>query len=191
MRAHCSPLGFARGLALFLAFVAGGGCGIAPAGPKAIRVDAEMLPWADVSHYRTYRWWAQPLDQGRGGYDEREALIDWRVRHAVERELAGHGYAPAGTGAADFVVSYDVRLEDASTSSFQDYLQYRAEGGGKDMGDSFIGYERGTLVLQITDAPTRRAAWRATASAIVDGDARGQRIDPAVQQMLAQFPAAR
>ena len=176
---------------MVVALVAGGGCGLAPAGPKSIHVESELLPWADVSHYRTYRWWAQPLDQGRGGYDEREALLDWRVRHAVERELAGHGYAPAGTGKADFVVSYDVRLEGASTSSFQDYLQYRSEGGSKDMGDAFIGYDRGTLMLQITDAATRRTAWRATASAIIEGDARGQRIDPAVQQMFAQFPAAR
>ncbi len=183
-RSSCGPF-------VPVALVAGVACGIAPAAPTAIRVNAELLPWADVSHYRTYRWWAQPLDQGRGGYDEREALLDWRVRHAVERELAAHGYAPAGTGPADFVVSYDVRLEDASTSSFQDYLQYRAEGDGKDMGDSFIGYERGTLMLEVHDVATRRVAWRGTASAIVEHDARGQRIDPAVQQMLAQFPAAR
>ena len=180
-----------RWLVPFVVLVAGGGCGLAPAGPAAIRVDAEMLPWADVSQYRTYRWWAQPIDRQRGGYDEREALIDWRVRQAVDRELAGHGYVAAGTGTADFVVSYDVRLEGTSTSSFQDYLQYRAEGGQKDMGDSFIGYDRGTLVLEVHDVATRRVAWRGTASAIIEDDARGTRIDPAVQQMLARFPAAR
>jgi len=180
-----------RWLLLAVVFVAGVGCGLAPAGPAAIRVDAEMLPWADVSHYRTYRWWAQPIDQQRGGYDEREALLDWRVRQAVDRELAAHGYAPAGTGTADFVLAYDVVLEGASTSSFQDYLQYRAEGGGKDMGDLFIGYERGTLTLEIRDVATRRVAWRGIASAIVEDGAHGKRIDPAVQQMLARFPAVR
>jgi hypothetical protein len=174
-----------------LAIALGSGCGLAPAPQPAIRVDAEQFPWADVSRYHTYQWWSPPLEQSRRGFDEREALLDWHVRQAVDRDLAARGYAPAGAGKADFIVSYDVALRDASTQSFQDYLQYRADGGRKDMGEAFIGYTRGTLTLEFQDATTRRVAWRATASAIVEDDARGKRIDPAVQQMLDRFPAAR
>jgi hypothetical protein len=164
-------------------------CGLAPAGPTRIRVNAETLPWADMSGYRTYRWWKLPLDQ-QAGYSEREALLDWRVRSAVERELAARGYAEDTVGRPEFVVRYAVRLREESTSSFRDYLAYRADGGGKDMGDALMGYEEGALGLEIVDVAARRVAWRATATAVIEKNPNGKLIDPAVTQMLARFPAA-
>jgi hypothetical protein len=165
-------------------------CGVAPAGPTRIRVASETLPWADVSAYRTYRWWKLPVDQ-RAGYSEREALLDWRVRQAVDRELAGRGYAEDTAGTPEFVVRYSVRMHEASTQSFQDYLAYRADGGGKDMGEALMGYEEGTLGLEIVDVATRRTAWRASATAVIEEDPKGKLIDPAVTQMMARFPAPR
>jgi hypothetical protein len=165
-----------------------GACGLAPAGPTTIRVDAETFPWTDVSTYRTYRWWQPPLDQGARGYSEREALVDWYVRDAVDRQLAARAYAPDVAGKPDFVVRYNVRLAEAATSSFQEYLDYRAQGGGKDMGEAYMGYERGTLTIEIVDVATRRIAWRASGSAVVEQDQRGKRIEPAVRQMFARFP---
>jgi hypothetical protein len=111
------------------------------------------------------------------------------VRNAVDRELTARGYTLAARGTPDIVVRYAVRMQQGSTSSFQDYLQYRAEGGTKDMGQAFIGYDVGTLTLTMIDAASGRDAWRAKASAVVESDARGKRIDPAVQEMMAQFPA--
>ena len=170
--------------------VLGAACGIAPAGPARIRVDAETLPWANMSGYRTYRWWQLPMSERRRGYSEREALLDWRVRKAVERELGARGYAEDTAGTPDFVVRYDVRLREESTSSFRDYLAYRADGGGKDMGDALMGYEEGTLTLEVVDVAARRVAWRSTASAVIEQNPDGKLIDPAVAQMLARFPAA-
>jgi hypothetical protein len=165
------------------------GCGLTKTAGSDIRVHSEMLPWAQVSGHRTYRWWAPPLIERRGGYSEREARIDWQVRKAVDGSLAARGYALDAAGRPDFVVSYHVAIEQDSTSSFQDYLTYRAEGGPKDMGEAFIGYDRGVLELDFEDAVTRRVAWRAVASAVVDGGA-GGRIEPAVRQMIDRFPPA-
>jgi hypothetical protein len=173
-----------------LALVVAAACGIAPAGPTKIRVSSETFPWATMSGYRTYRWWQLPVDQG-AGYSEREALLDWRVRQAVDRELAARGYAEDTAGTPEFVVRYSVRLREASTDSFRDYLAYRADGGGKDMGDALMGYEEGTLGLEIVDVATRRIAWRASATAVVEQDPKGKLIDPAVQEMMERFPATR
>ena len=167
----------------------GAGCGLAPAGPTRIRVNAETLPWTNMSGYRTYRWWQPPVAE-RGGHSEREALLDWRVRNAVERELAARGYAQDTVGTPEFVVRYNVRLHEGATESFSDYLAYRADGGGKDMGDAFFGYEEGTLTLEVVDVAARRVAWRATATAVIEQNPNGKLVDPAVAQMLARFPAA-
>jgi hypothetical protein len=166
------------------------GCGLGSGGSN-IQVRSELLPWGDVARYHAYAWWAAPLEQRRGAYGQSEALLDWRVRDAVDRGLQARGYVLATTGKPDFIVAYRLSREDASTSSFRDYLEYRVEGGRQDMGESFIGYERGTLALTFEDAATRRFAWRATTSAALDGsDGRGDRIGPAVGQMLERFPAA-
>jgi hypothetical protein len=174
-------------VAVAIALVAASGvaCGLAPPAPASIRVSAESFPWANLSHYRTYRWWKPPPERG---LSEREALIDWYVRNAVDRELAARGWVPDVRGTPDFVVRYEVSLADGSTSSFQDYLQYRSEGGSKDMGEAFMGYEVGTLTITLVDVESRRPAWRGHASAIVEQDARGKRIDPAVHEMFARLP---
>lgn len=174
-------------MAAAIGFVLAGcvACGLAPPTPASIRVATETFPWADLSRYRTYRWW-KPAPEG--GLSEREALIDWYVRNAVDREFAARGWVPDVQGTPNFVVRYEVSLGEGSTSSFQDYLQYRAEGGTKDMGEAFMGYDVGTLTVTLVDVASRRPAWRGRASAIVEEDARGKRIDPAVHEMLARLP---
>jgi hypothetical protein len=159
-------------------------CGITHGGPAPARVTAEMLPWADLSSYRTYRWW-KPAPKGGS---ERAALIDWYVRNGVDRELASRGWVPDVEGMPDFVVRYEIAVLEGSTSSVQEYAAYRAEGGSKDMGEAFMGYDLGTLTVSIVDVESRRVAWRGKASAIVEQDLRGQRIDPAIHEMFARLP---
>jgi hypothetical protein len=175
----------ARVLVVGLALL-GAACGIVPAKGSEIRVQSELLPWAQVSGYHTYRWWTPPIVESSGRYTEREAKLDWRVRGAVDAALGARGYVQDATR-PDFIVTYHASVSSDYTSSFQDYVAYRAEGGTQDMGGAFMRYERGTLMLEFTDAASRRVVWRATASTVLEGDA-AKRIDPAVQQMIARFP---
>src|SRR6185312_1663715 len=73
-----------------------------------VRVESSATPHGDFTHFRTYAWSASPVEApGRGIYPT--APVGWRVRDAVDRELAGKGYAPASTGTPpDFVISYRV-----------------------------------------------------------------------------------
>jgi hypothetical protein len=163
-------------------------CGFAPKGPTRIQVTAEQLPWADMTTYRTWAWWTGALE-GRAGVGTDEALLDWRLRQDVAANLAARGYRQAAAGEQpDFVMSYDVSRDVASTSSFRDYLNYRAEGGSEDMGEAFMGYEQGQLLLRATDAKTRRLAWRGRATAILEGRVKPALIDQAVADLLARFP---
>lgn len=173
---------------LVIAALLGAAC--APTMIAGIRADAETMPWADLAGFGTYRWWQPPIGQVTRGYSEREALVDWHVREAVDRELGSRGYAPDTAGAPDFVVRYTIGLFDDSTSSFQEYVAYRAEGGEKDMGQAFMGYERGMLTIELVDVRTRRVAWRGRATAVAERDHRGKQIAPAVAKMMAELPAA-
>lgn len=165
------------------------GCGIAPKGPTRVHVTAEQMPWADMATYRTWRWWSGALES-RPGVTTDEALLDWRIRQAVAQGLEARGYRQAAAGErADFVMSYGVSRDVASTSSFTDYLAYRADGGSQDMGDAFMGYDEGQLVLRAEDVATRRVAWRARATAILEGRVDPALIDTAVADLLARFPA--
>jgi len=39
------------------------------------------------------------------------------------------------------------------------------------------------------DVATRRVAWRSQASAVLESDAKGKRVGPAIQKMMASLPA--
>jgi uncharacterized protein DUF4136 len=172
-----------------LAAAIGAACGLAPAVEPTVHVTAEVLPWGDFSRFHTYRWWLPPMVDSDRRYAERDKRIDWFVRDAVDRELAARGYQPDTAGRPDFVVRYTVNVVEDSTTSFNGYLSYRAEGGGKDMGDALMGFERGTLTIELVDVPSRQVTWRGQATAILEQEAGGKRIAPAVQRMMTNVPA--
>jgi hypothetical protein len=168
----------------------GSACGVVPVNSVQIGVEAEAMPWADISAYRTYRWW-QPSVIDRHQYAdsvEREAKIDYRIRAAIDADLRAHGYVPDIKGHPDFIVSYRIAMVEDHTSTFSDYAEYRAQGGNRGLGDAYMGYQRGVIRIEIHDAATDRLAWRGTATSIADGS--GRRIEPAIQQILARLPAA-
>jgi hypothetical protein len=160
-------LGGERLAALLLSSMIAGACGLAPAVEPTIKASAETLSWADLSAWHTYRWWKPPTVDADAGFTEHEKRVDWYVRSAVDHELTARGYAPDTARNPDFV----------------------ADGGGKDLGEALMGYERGMLTLELVDVATRRVAWRSQASAVLESDAKGKRVGPAVQKMMASLPA--
>lgn len=177
-----------RSVLLLLVVLLVPACGLAPKTTPRIQVTAETLPWVDPATWQTWTWWRGPLEGTGVGTDE--GLFDWRIRQAVAANLAARGYTEAAPGTrADFVMSYDVSRDVQSTSSFRDYLNYRAEGGSQDMGDAFMGYEEGQLLLRATDTRSRRVGWRGRATAVLDGRVKPDLIDQAVADVLARFPA--
>ena len=157
-------------------------------GPE-IAVHAERSMIATFARYDTYRW-ASPAVAARGSAETQAAMIDWRIHDAVDRWMASKGYVRT-EGAASLLVDYDVAVRERNTDSFGEFFEYRRRGGQLDMGEAFVaGYQEGTLVLQMVDTRTREIAYRAWASAALEHEADGRRVDEAVARMLKDLPQA-
>lgn len=180
-RSRAALAGFLR-LALLAA-----GLGVVPACGPHMDVRAERSTIATFGRYATYAW-ALPAAPARSARETNAALVDWRIRNAVDRGLAAKGYVRTADAASLFV-DYDVAAREQNTEAFQDYFRHRRQGGTKDMGEPFVaGYPPGTLVLQLVDARTRQLAYRASATGAVDEGGDRRRLDEAIERMLADLP---
>lgn len=154
-----------------------------------IVVKAESSPTADFARYATYAWlYAPPEGHGRGPRSESE-LLDWRIRAAVDTQLAARGYQTTAAH-PDFLVAYHIERTEKTTDSFSDYWRYRQSGGEADPAEAYVfGYEEGSLILEFTDARTRQLVWRASATAMLSADKQQERTQEAVRLMLRRLPA--
>lgn len=171
----------ARARVVLIVLVLAAACGLGRR--QGIRV--QTFPWTNMSSYQTYRWWQPPLEYGRG-HNELEADLDRRIRYAVDRQLLNRGYAEATIGVPDFVLQYGVALREEPTASYRDYLSRGVDGAAKDRP---IRYPDGTLVLEIVDVASRRVVWRGTAANAIEAGPGTNLVEPAVWEMMNDFPA--
>ena len=165
---------------------------LACSGPE-VRYDYDVK--ANFSSYKTFDWQAAPRQvAGRaGGFDN--AIMNGRVKRAVETELAAKGFRKEGGPDPDFLVSdYPVRQ---GTRSHQVHL-----GMGFGMGPVGVGVGAPvgdphaeapvSLVLEIQDFRTRTMVWKATAVKALEGSDSPEEADEAVETavatMLKRFP---
>lgn len=164
-------------------------CGVVPAGAPKVTVKAESDPAADLTRYRSWAWTANRARPRAWNPDNPGSRLDGLIRAGVARELAARGLQPAGPAGPDVLFDYDVVVSEKSTDTFSGYFDYRRQGGSGDMGDAFMGYDVGTLIIVAYDAGTRRMVWRGSASAVL-GDERIKDavVDAAVHDIFARFP---
>lgn len=169
---------------------------LAVAGCSPIAVTSDRDPNADFGRLHSYVWRPGP-QQGTGDPRFDSALIDKRVRAAVDRVLASKGYRMAAPdAAADFLVGYHaVVRRRTSARTINRWYGYRAGGiyGGPGMQTIEYQYDEGTLLIDVIDPATTQLLWRGTGTRAVDAAAsaekREQRINEAVERILAEFPA--
>jgi hypothetical protein len=161
---------------------------LAACGPH-ITIHSERSTIATFGRYGTYAW-AVPAAPARSPAETEPSLLDWRIRHTVDRILTRKGYTRMD-GPASLLANYDVAVRERSPASFKEYFGYRYRGGTKDMSASIVdGYEEGTLVLHLVDTQTGVLAYRASASAIIEPDGDRERLEKAIERMLADLPEA-
>jgi hypothetical protein len=146
---------------------------------------------ASFTAYHTYGW--VPGKQEATG-DKRldNALVDARIRHAVEAQLRSKGYTSSVDGKPDFYVAYHVGMKDMMKgASTQNYIGDRAHGTYTTLSD-IQPYKEGTLLIDIVDAASNQLVWQASALAEVHPgmtpDERNERIGSVVRAMLSPFP---
>lgn len=131
-------------------------------------------------------------------------LLDRHTEDAIDAALRSRGYELRTSGDVDFLVSYsnEIRLEQRhrSTSPVRVGLGYGTYlGSGVGVGSGWYGptdvssrtIAKGTLVIDVLEASTRRIVWRGWSKDTLspDGDPRAE-IFAAVSEILAQFPPA-
>jgi hypothetical protein len=169
---------------LVLAALVATASGCSSSAPRPPEFDRSV----NFGRYWVYSWTAPP----RTSSPDLE-LLDWRIRTAVDGQLALKGRRRRVSGEnPDFLVGYRLAVEEGTIDSFRDYFDYRKAGGAGSPQEAYVqGFEEAVLVLEMFDARSRRRIWRASARAVVDAaHARKQneRVDEAVREMLAGFP---
>jgi len=146
-------------------------------------------PNADLSPPRTYAWGDRPgLRKPHGDSIVDGAFLDKRIREAVERELASHGYRPAPAGQPpDLLVSYQTgqdgvaSADEWGTYTWWSFPVYVYEG-------SEYEKER-VLTIELRDAG-HKLQWRGQVVRLegTNPEAVGREIDREVSELLSHLP---
>ena len=173
------------GLALLLA-----------AGCSSFAVEHDYDPQADFARYRSW-YWLPPSPSGDPRADN--ALVDARVRAAVENALAARGFTQTSTGEGDLGIGYHIAIEGKLDVRTIDHYYGYGPGWGYYGGPGRVGsetyvdqYDEGTLILDLVDSRSRKLVWRGSASArLREGltpQEREERTQEAVDAILNQYP---
>jgi hypothetical protein len=147
----------------------------------------------DFSRYRSFAWGpADTLPTGDPRLDRNTFFKD-HLQGAVEKQLAQRGVAVTA-GDADLLIHYHANVTRRIDPNQAD----RAYGYcfGDDCPPTDIGYDAGTIVLDMIDARTNRLVWRGWAQTDVadmlrDPDHMARTIDEAATRMLRRMPPVR
>jgi hypothetical protein len=122
------------------------------------------------------------------------AMIDKRIRGAVDAELAARGYEKAGSRPPQLLVAYHLAMERRVDRVQIDHVQGYGAGRGTPVAGSQMAasYEQGTLILDLLDPASQRLLWRGSAQGQIipdlDPAERQQRINEAVRRILDRLP---
>ena len=164
-------------------------------GCESMQVSADFRRNFRFTSVETYAWLPDPPGHA-GDPVLHNDLIDGRVRDAVDRELQGMGYRKVPGDEADIHITYYLSLDRRVSWQMVSHA-YQYQGGFSERHTTQTTLresEQGTLLIDMLEPGTRRLVWRGTAQARVrrdsDPERREQRINDAVERILAQFPPA-
>jgi len=150
-------------------------------------VQTDRDPTARFDAYRTYAWKQEPPISN--------PLLKQRIVAAVDAELAGKGWQRAPEAVADVVLVGNVSShDDVSLNYFYEGNTWNGwdwrPGGAPIRSVEMRSYRMGTFVLDMFDAKSKRAVWRAVAEGTVPESESQKNRDAmrAVQEMFRDFP---
>ena len=161
------------------------GCG------SSINVNHDYDRDADFGGLKTFAWIQMPTT-GVGSTkiaQERNSLLDKRIKTTVNRQLAAQGYT-ADEDNPDFLLMYHTGLDDKINVTNWGYGYSSPYWGGRNV--DVYQYTQGSLILDIIDPADNQLIWRGEASATVNQndsyEKREERLNSAVAKLLANFP---
>ena len=160
-----------------VAFVVGSGVSWAQT------VYTDFDPSANFASYRTYSW--APNTNPMPGND----LVNSRIMAEVDAAMSRRGWMKAPEGQADLVVTAHVSTQERQKlESFYTGWGGCGWGGWGPVETTVKTYLKGTLVVDLFDADTKKLVWRGTATDTVsDNPAKNaEKIDKAVDKMFGK-----
>ncbi|WP_005033550.1 DUF4136 domain-containing protein [Holophaga foetida] len=176
-------LPIALGLALFT------GCAT-----YSVRADYDTS--ANYTAYKTFDWYAASK-YAKGKTDGgASAIMDRRVRHAVEKQLTAKGFQLEKKAEPDFLVTYYPVYRNrqvVTTTNMGGGLFWRPFHYGMSSAVSEVrNIKEGSIILEIVDYKTNEMIWQAVADGALtdlrtpeDAD---EVVADAVERMLEKFP---
>ena len=152
----------------------------------------------DFGQYRTFDFFDRAERAGSGpAYN---TLIDQRIEAAIARELEARGYARSDS--PDLLVNYSVVTQKvqevrSAPSARPVYPHYGYRGRYYDPWPSYgydtwvVDYEKGSLLVDLVDADTRKLVWEGAGEGRVSDKARENleaTINSAVGMVMDMYP---
>lgn len=160
---------------------------------SAMTVSSYIDRRVDFAQFRTFKWSpADNLPTGDPRLDNNAFFRDY-MEGAVERHLATKGYvhSPADEK-PDLLIHYHASV---TQRFYVDEFDRNYSCPSGECSPKTVGYEAGTLMIDITDASTNRVVWRGWAQDSFDGvidnqDRLAEKVEEAVSRILEQLPNA-
>lgn len=163
---------------------------------SGIQVSQDYQQGYNFAGLKTFAW--KPNKDNEYGAKDNE-LVDARIRRAIESQLKARSYTLVDSLDADFLVSYNVTVEQKITSSGTTGTIAIGRGGygryggiGMSTGTDVRTYDLGTLLIDFTEPVEDKLIWRGISTQSVDKHSSPDKstviINETVEKMLQQFP---
>lgn len=163
---------------------------------SSIPVSQDFEQGFDYSGLKTFSW--RSNDDNSWGLPDNE-LVDRRIRNAIFNTLTARQFTLEGENTSDFLVSYNLVVEQRVTSSnlsggvsMGRSTSGRSGSIGLSTGSQIRTYERGTLLIDIHDVASNKLVWRGISAQALPDLTDPQRltahINATVEAILKQFP---
>lgn len=168
------------------------------AGCANYSIKYDFDPTASFQAYRTFDW--QSASKQAKGKEEGSAILNKRIRLAIEREMAAKGYRQETKADPDFLLSYHPVYQNRqyrTTTTVGAGWRWHPWGIGTATHISEVHhYKEGSIVLQIVDFKSGQPVWEGVAEGALTGLGRDpedveEQIGRAVRQLLDRFPPER
>ena len=184
-----SRLRYLAGLLIALAIFVSGCAGL--------RVETDWDPSISWPMLQRYKWLPDPPGH-EGDPQLHNALVDGRVRRALDRELREAGYERVFDDSADFFVTYylglETRISVRMITQSYGYSSHSVWAQRQRTETRLREREVGTLMIDFLDRE-RALIWRGSTESRVRSNQtpsqRDERIAEAVAAILAEFPPTR
>lgn len=152
---------------------------------------------ASFTTYKTFDWYAASKHAKGKTQGVENALMDRRVRYAVEKELGTKGFRLEAKADPDFLVTYYPIYETRRYKTTTGFVGWGwgfrpIHMGGRATTTQVHSYREGTIVLEVVDFKTNELVWQAAAegalNAVETPEEAEDIIQRAVRDLLESFP---